>query len=705
MQLKRFFSILLAVALIISALTFTAGAETNETLKVGVEVMTATPVSSEPLIINQGQEVSVRISISQNPGISVLWFVTRFDTNALQFVSLSSNELISSSESIVQEIDNGRINYYINLGEGFSTAAGELFKINFTTKTTFCGETTVYSELRQGRPANCAKAISKDENIYIPFESEAAEFSIHNITTEGVATESACLDGGYTTYHCDACGQNVIGDTLSANGHSPMEEPVIENKVDPDCTTDGSYDSVIYCSVCNAELSRKNETIPALGHDYVPVVTSPTCTEQGYTTYTCSRCEDSFVDNYVIASGHEWDDWTIAIPPECTVEGLEKRVCKNDPSHTETRPVNALGHIPSEPAQENSSASTCTTQGYYDEVVYCSVCGAEISREKKYLSIIGHDIVHHDAKEATCTESGWDAYDTCTRCDYTTYVEIPALGHDIVHHDAKAPTCLDIGWDAYDTCTRCDYTSYNELDALGHNYSDEWEYDNYRHWRSCSVCSDKTDDGKHTYVDGKCSVCGYGERINFPDVNYKDWYGPAVDYAVNSGLMKGYANGKFGTYDGIQRQDFIVILARLSGDDMSAYKGQNSFNDVPTSAYYTTALAWAKDKKVSNGYKDGNFGVGDKVTREQIVTFLYNYAKLKGYDTTVTDEQKDAISAQHSDFNRISSYAQTAAYWALSRGVISGKNVGGQRLIDPRANAMRCEVAAIFYNISQKNVF
>ena len=88
------------------------------------------------------------------------------------------------------------------------------------------------------------------------------------------------------------------------------------------------------------------------------------------------------------------------------------------------------------------------------------------------------------------------------------------------------------------------------------------------------------------------------------------------------------------------------------------------------------------------------------------MTFLYNYAKLKGYDTEVSADQKTAIAAQYSDFKDVSGYAKEATYWALSKGVISGKDLGGgKKLIAPKANAQRCEVAAMFYNIEQKNIF
>ena len=135
----------------------------------------------------------------------------------------------------------------------------------------------------------------------------------------------------------------------------------------------------------------------------------------------------------------------------------------------------------------NTNPPTCT------QSADCSICG-------KTLDALGHELVHHEAKAATCTEVGWDAYDACTRCDYTTYAEIPALNHDLVHHEAKAATCTEIGWDAYDTCTRCDYTTYVELPALGHDYSakkveptcTEGGYTKH----TCAVCGDYYTDQK-----------------------------------------------------------------------------------------------------------------------------------------------------------------------------------------------------------------
>ena len=128
---------------------------------------------------------------------------------------------------------------------------------------------------------------------------------------------------------------------------------------------------------------------------------------------------------------------------------------------------------------------------------------------------LGHDLVHHEAKAVTCTECGWDAYDTCSRCDYTTYVEIQKLGHDLVHHEAKAATCTASGWDAYDTCSRCDYSTFKELPALGHKFSTEWSFDGAAHWHFClnEGCDSVFGKEDHSIENGLCSICGYKEYI------------------------------------------------------------------------------------------------------------------------------------------------------------------------------------------------
>ena len=130
----------------------------------------------------------------------------------------------------------------------------------------------------------------------------------------------------------------------------------------------------------------------------------------------------------------------------------------------------------------------------------CEKCGAEYGEKDPN----NHDLVHHDAKAPSCTEIGWNAYEACSRCNYTTtYQELPALNHDLEQHAAKAPTCTEIGWDAYETCSRCDYTTRKELPALNHALE--------QHEAKAPTCTEK---GWSAYET--CSRCDYTTYAELP---------------------------------------------------------------------------------------------------------------------------------------------------------------------------------------------
>ena len=134
----------------------------------------------------------------------------------------------------------------------------------------------------------------------------------------------------------------------------------------------------------------------------------------------------------------------------------------------------------------------------------CEKCGAEYGEKDPN----NHDLVHHDAKAPSCTEIGWNAYEACSRCNYTTtYQELPALNHDLEQHAAKAPTCTEIGWDAYDTCSRCDYTTRKEIPALNHALE--------QHAAKAPTC---TKPGWSAYET--CSRCDYTTYAEQPALNH-----------------------------------------------------------------------------------------------------------------------------------------------------------------------------------------
>ncbi len=134
----------------------------------------------------------------------------------------------------------------------------------------------------------------------------------------------------------------------------------------------------------------------------------------------------------------------------------------------------------------------------------CEKCGAEYGEKDPN----NHDLVHHDAKAPSCTEIGWNAYEACSRCNYTTtYQELPALNHDLEQHAAKAPTCTEIGWDAYETCSRCDYTTRKELPALNHALE--------QHEAQAPTCTEPGWDAYET-----CSRCDHTTYAELPALNH-----------------------------------------------------------------------------------------------------------------------------------------------------------------------------------------
>ena len=188
----------------------------------------------------------------------------------------------------------------------------------------------------------------------------------HNYEETG-HTDATCTEKGSTTYTCTECGHSY-SDYTDALGHIEGE-PVIENRVEATCEAKGSYDKVIYCDRCHAELSRETIEIEAHGHEAGDKVieneVAATCTAAGSydEVIYCKTCnkELSRETKTIPAIGHDWGEWEVTTKPSCTSEGVETRVCKNDSSHVETKAIPAIGHDWGE--WEVTTKPTCTEEG------------------------------------------------------------------------------------------------------------------------------------------------------------------------------------------------------------------------------------------------------------------------------------------------------------------------------------------------------
>ncbi len=296
-----------------------------------------------------------------------------------------------------------------------------------------------------------------------------------------VTTPATCTEDGEMTYTCTTCGETEK-ETIPA-GHTEAEA-VQENVVAPTCTKDGSHDEVIYCSVCGEELSRENIVDPKTGHKEAEAVqenvVAPTCTEDGShdEVVYCAVCGEELDRKEVTdeATGHNWEKIENGeLAPTCTKAGAYLEKC-SECGEVQRTEVEALGHTPLEAVRENEVAHTCTEDGSYDEVVYCEVCGEEISRET-ITDPAGHtegEAVKENEVAPTCTEEGsYDEVVYCTVCGEELSrktITVDALGHDWEEVVLTEPTCEEPGR-SYGQCKRCKDVSENiEIPALGHDY-------------------------------------------------------------------------------------------------------------------------------------------------------------------------------------------------------------------------------------------
>lgn len=200
----------------------------------------------------------------------------------------------------------------------------------------------------------CSKCGNTEKRNVKPIDS-----SNHNYTVTVVAP--TCTERGYTKYTCSRCGNTYNDNYINASGHSFTNYVLDGNAT---CTQDGTMTAK--CDKCS-----ETNTIPApgskLGHDYAQTVTPATCVSGGYTTYVCTRCNDTYVGNYVDAIGHSYNN--VVTPPTCTAGGYTTHTCvRGDHTYVDSQ-TSPLGHS----YTATVVAATTTSQGY--TVYTCTRCG------------------------------------------------------------------------------------------------------------------------------------------------------------------------------------------------------------------------------------------------------------------------------------------------------------------------------------------
>ena len=284
---------------------------------------------------------------------------------------------------------------------------------------------------------------------YTTFEELAA--TGHNYEST-VTTESTCTTDGVLTYTCANCGDSYT-ETITASGHD-YESTVTAEAT---CTTDGVL--TYTCTNCGDSYT---ETITASGHDYESTVTAEaTCTTDGVRTYTCANCGDSYTEA-ITASGHDYES-AVTAEATCTTDGVRTYTCANcGDRYTQT--IVATGH--------NYVDGVCTVCGHNHPHIITDNNGVEeifddskIYIYSQYSNVL--EVPGNIPPQLDCSEP-YPAILTCPECKANLLVRV--IGeHSLVQHEGKAPTCTEPGWEAYQTCENCDYTTYKEIPATGHS--------------------------------------------------------------------------------------------------------------------------------------------------------------------------------------------------------------------------------------------
>ena len=172
---------------------------------------------------------------------------------------------------------------------------------------------------------------------------------------------------------------------------------------------------------------------------------------------------------------------------------------------------------------------------------------------------------------------------------------------------------------------------------------------------------------------------------NFTDVEENGWYHTGVDFMVKNGFMNGVADDAFDVDGNLTRAQLVTILYRIAGEPEST--ATNPFADVADGQWYTNAVIWAAENGIVKGVNTTTFAPNDQITREQIATILFRYAKA---------EKVEGKLAGFPDAEKVSDYAADAMAWAVEQGLINGiSESDGKTYLAPQETATRAQIAVI----------
>jgi hypothetical protein len=192
-----------------------------------------------------------------------------------------------------------------------------------------------------------------------------------------------------------------------------------------------------------------------------------------------------------------------------------------------------------------------------------------------------------------------------------------------------------------------------------------------------------------TFTEGKTNESSH----TFDDIAEDSEYADAVKYVLDSGIMTGVSENVFAPEEKLNRAMAVTAIWRAEGCPIVNYA--LGFGDVASDSWYTEAIRWAASEGIVNGYSDKEFNPNDIISREQLATVMWRYAKYKDTDVSI-GENTNILS--YEDFFSVSKYAVPAFQWTCGSGIMSGNTTS---TLAPAEPVNRIIFASVLYNYLQ----
>lgn len=381
----------------------------------------------------------------------------------------------------------------------------------------------------------------------------------------------------------------------------------------------------------NDALDSATKNFPNHTHSYVDTVTAPTCTANGYTVHKCS-CGDTKTDSYTKLLGHSYqggicvrcgvledhkhDFKQTVTAPTCTSEGFTTYTCACGESYKKNY-VSALEH---KPELKNEKKAGCLKGGYTGDEV-CTVCG-KVFKAGSVILALGHSTELRNEKAATCVNGGYTGDLVCVRCG--DIIEqgkaTAAAGHKFF--GGKCSVCY-----AQESGSRpVEAKSFDDV-IPGTFYYDAvmWAVkNNITKGTGASTFSPGDGCTRFQIVTFLWRACGCptaATAASFSDVSSSDSFCEAVRWAVERGITNGTGGSSFSPYATCTRAQIVTFLYRAAGSP--TVSSGIRFFDVAPNAFCRDAVVWATERGITNGTSDTTFSPDAACTRAEVVTLLY----------------------------------------------------------------------------------